>query len=101
MLVCYKCLVGGLRQVSPAARRDLLSSPNYPCKSGEKRRADERTRTAFPCSLFPGWLRGHRSIERLTLDRQHLVSSLEEIRTASNDASMRTIASIPLSNARR
>src|SRR5215204_5782158 len=51
MLVCYKCLVGGRRLVSPAARRDLLSSPNYPCKSREKRRADERTRTAFLLQL--------------------------------------------------
>jgi hypothetical protein len=51
------------------------------------------------CSLFPWRLRGHRSIERLTLDRQYLVSSLEEIKTAPDDASMRTIASIPLSRA--
>ena len=35
----------------------------------------------------------------LTLDRQHLVYSLEKIRTAPDDASMRTIASIPLSRA--
>src|ERR687894_118783 len=41
---------------------------------------------------IPWRLRGHRSIERLPLDTQYLVFSLERIRTAPDDASMRTIA---------
>ena len=48
---------------------------------------------------IPWRLRGHRSIERLTLEWQHLVFSLERIRTAPDDASMRRIASIPLTGA--
>jgi hypothetical protein len=35
----------------PALCWGILGAPRSSCKLGEKRRADERTRTAYPCSL--------------------------------------------------